>query len=108
MEVKIHVATLKIEEKEVPLTLKIAKQFPVKPHSFRFDRAVEGLPTFQPICKVLGKTIGQPREWMYLVLYGSDLYWEAPAVFDKSYEDKIVERGGWVDHPENVPTIVLG
>lgn len=34
--------------------------------------------------------------------------WEAPAQFKLDFMQSVLERGGWVDDLEQIPTIVLG
>jgi hypothetical protein len=111
MEVKVHVATISVLGKEMRVDKRMAAQFPILLHK-RSDQAAEGEPGDRPIGKVLGKSIGvrdlMADHWYYLVPdEEAGLAW-APAVMpDPQLAERIIEQGGWVDHPEEVPTLVL-
>jgi len=109
IEVEIYKAVLVIEERRVPLTLKIAKQFPVD-----FQIRPRQAETCKPknndvvVCKVPGPVLGYDSyQWLYLVTTENGLAWHAPAHYVPRVAERIVKLGGWVDNPEEVPTIIL-
>lgn len=106
--VSVYILRVEVISKQFDLSFKLAKQFPVHSRQDRMDRAVTGkVKMTEPICKINAKTLGELGEWLYLVEDANGLCWESPVEFDKDYEAKIVQMGGWVDHPETVPTVVL-
>jgi hypothetical protein len=109
MQVKIYEATLTINEVERPLTRKMARQFPVLDHAARFDAAMVGDAQPVPILKVAAATLSVTMyKWLYLVEDDeSGLGWVAPVTVAAEFGAKVVEGGGWVDNPANVPTVIL-
>jgi hypothetical protein len=108
MDVQIYVAKLVVEGVSKNLTKTVAKQFPILPRRDRWDAATSGQTQPKPICKVNGKTLSEPSDWLYLVEdKTAGLAWVVPAIFHTAYTETVLERGGWVDHPEEVPTIIL-
>ena len=108
MDISLYVLKIEVMGKQTELTLKIAKQFPILDFNLRYDQAIEGWEfSPNPICKINAKTLGIIGEWLYLVEDEmAGLAWVRPVIFAID-EEKIIERGGWVDHPEKVTTIVL-
>ena len=109
IEVQIHRAYLVVEGKRVKLTKSIAKQFPVLNATARWDAAVMGEPQPEPLCKVAGKVLGEELyAWMYLVPdEEAGLGWIAAMQPSEGMVQRILERGGWVDDPSRVPTVIL-
>ena len=108
MKVKIHEVTLIVNEKERRLTKSIAKQFPILDGDKRWRAAEKGQPQPEPICKVLGSVLDSTHRWLYLVQDEvAGLGWVAPCEAQRDFARVIVERGGWIDVPANVPTVIL-
>ena len=108
IEVQVFQAYLVVEGKKVRLTKAVAKQFPTLDGKKRWDAAYAGKPQPEPICKVMGKVLGQIHEWMYLVEDPvAGLGWVAATQMIESMAVSVLEQGGWVDTPENVPTVIL-
>jgi len=108
MEVKIYRASLTIEGRKERLTKSMAKQLPIQPWGDRWRAAEKGEPQPEPICKVSGHVLEQMFDWMYLVEDPiAGLGWVAAMQPNEKYAKAIIERGGWVDHPEDVPTVIL-
>jgi hypothetical protein len=109
MKVKVYQAILTIGKRQVRLTKSIAKQLPILDGRKRWRAAEQGEPQSEPIAKVIGKTLGEDLHiWMYLIEDPeAGLGWVAAMNPHPDYAKDIVERGGWIDHPENVPTIIL-
>jgi len=106
--VNVHVVTLQVEERSQRLTKAIARQFPVLESAVRWRAMENGQPVSAPICKVRGQTLGHIWEWMYLVEDATaGLAWVAAMQVRPDYKPVIVERGGYVDTPELVPTVIL-
>ncbi len=105
MDISIHVIKLQVVGKQVDLTLKIAKQFPVR--FSRPDQAVRCDPYIDPICKINAKTLGYSGDWLYLVEEGNELVWQRPATFHGEFANRVLANGGWVDRPEAVITVIL-
>ena len=78
MNINLYVAHLVVGEKEMPLTAKIAKQFPVLQLSTRWDQAFAGTPS-KPVFRVLAESIDKDRHgWLMLVESGSSFAWVEP------------------------------
>lgn len=109
MEVKVYQATLTIEGKTKTITKSIAKQFPTK-LTGRWEAARRGDVRPEPIAKVAGKTLGYNHiGWLILVRDPvAGLFWTEPVVSqDKDEAAEWIERGGWLDELESIPTIIL-
>ena len=108
MKVEIHRAILTIEGRKERLTKSIAKQLPILSGMARWRAAEYGEPQPEPICKVAGFVLGQTYKWMYLVEDPeAGLGWVAAMQPNEKYAAAIIEHGGWVDHPEDVLTVIL-
>lgn len=108
MEVKVYQATLTTEEKTVRLTKPIAKQFPIRSGTRRWDAIVKGEDVPKAIGKVVGKTLGASSEWLFLVEdKEAGLAWVPPALFYPALAEKILARGTELDNPSGVPTLIL-
>lgn len=108
IEVEVFRAYLVIEERREKLTRAIARQFPILDESERWDAAIEGKHQPEPICKVRGEVLCQPYRWMYLVPdEEAGLGWGAAIQPAEEMAQRIVEHGGWVDHPAEVPMVIL-
>lgn len=119
MKVKVYLAYLVVNEKEVRLTKSIARQFPLLDARARLRKAEAGEEAREPIGKVRIKALGHPetsgykgvwapRGWVYLVEDAeAGLAWVSPIVPMAKLAEAIMKAGGWVDHPEEVPTIIL-
>jgi len=108
MEVKIYRASLTIEGRQERLTKSIAKQLPILRSMDRWQAAEKGEPQPEPICKVSGHVLEQMFDWMYLVEDPvAGLCWVAAMQPNENYAKAIIKNGGWVDHPEDVPTVIL-
>lgn len=108
MEVQIYRAILIIEGRKEQFTKSRAKQLPILSGGDRWRAAEKGEPQPEPICKVAGKVLGQSYGWMYLVEDPvAGLGWVAAMQPNQKYAESILGRGGWVDHPEDVPTVIL-
>lgn len=108
MEVQVSIASLVVEGKAIRLTKSVAKQFPLCSGQERQRAGDKGEEAAEPIAKVMGQTLGAHCSWLYLVQDDeAGLAWQPANVVGPDYERRVVERGGWVDHPEEVPTIVL-
>ena len=108
MLVKIYQATIVIQKKERRLTKAVAKQFPFQHWEIRWNKAIRGKVARGPLCKVAGKTLRQAHTWLYLVEdKEAGLAW-VPAVIPPDHmRQAFRERGGWVDDPAQVPTVIL-
>jgi len=108
MEVEVYQAILTVEKRKVRLTKSIAKQFPVRPAMDRWRAAEKGETQPAPICKVPGSALGHPFEWMYLIEDPvAGLAWVAAMQPRADFAKAIVDRGGWIDHPDDVPTVII-
>lgn len=119
MKVKVYQARLIVEEKEVKLTKSVGRQFPLLDGRARNDRAREGLEGKKPIGKVRIQALGHPdtsgyskpwapRGWLYLVQDDeAGLAWTPIILPVPGLAKRMLEAGGWIDHPEDVPTIIL-
>ena len=108
MKVEIYRAILTVEKRKERLTRTIAKQLPILDGKRRWDAAAEGKPQPEPICKVAGKTLGQPYRWLYLVPDEvAGLGWVAATEMHPEMAKAVITRGGWVDNPSKVPTVIL-
>ncbi len=106
MKVRISRVFLTIEDREVRLTKSMAKQFPILDGAARWRAAEHGEAQPEPICKVAGRVLGQSWSWLYLVEDEvAGLGWVAAMQPDPRLADTIVEHGGWVDDPSQVPTV---
>lgn len=108
MKIRTSQVFLMVKDREVRLTKSVAKQLPILDGQARWRAAERGEPQPQPICKVIGKVLGQNWSWMYLVEDDvAGLGWVAAMQPDPRFAEMIVERGGWVDDPAQVPTVIL-
>ncbi len=108
IQVNVHRAYLVIEDRKEKLTKAIARQFPILEGRQRWDAALAGEPQPEPICKVRGEVLKQPFNWMYLVEdEEAGLGWVAAMQPDEKFAETILARGGWVDEPSQVPTVIL-
>lgn len=100
---QLYQAYIIVNQESKPLTLKVAKQFPVMPYSHRWEQSIRGEDAADPICKVLESTIvkdGSSRSWLILVPdYVSGLQWEYPVQNSKDHV--------WYDELEHIPTVIL-
>ena len=108
MRVKVHEVTLTVNEKEKRLTKVIARQFPILDGRERWRAAELGQVQPEPICKVMGSVLGSTHRWLYLVSNEeAGLAWVAATEMGIEYAEMVLERGGWVDKPADVPTAIL-
>ncbi len=109
MQVKIHQAELLISKKFVKLTKSVAKQFPILDARDRWFKMESGEDVPVPICKVNADTIKPkyPWTWLYLIEIPNGLAWVAANEPGPEYAATVAERGGYVDVPESVPTVIL-
>jgi hypothetical protein len=108
MEVDIHRVFLTVEGRREKLTKSIAKQLPTLDGKLRWRAAELGEDAPEPICKVMGSVLGHTWDWMYLVKdEAAGLGWVAAMQIDEDFAVTIIERGGWVDDPSKVPTVIL-
>lgn len=109
MKVEVHQATLTVEGKIVKLNKAVAKQFPILNAEKRWRAMEKGELVAKPIAKVAGRVLYQQSYlWMYLVPDPTaGLAWVAAMQTAPAYEASIIERGGYVDDPASVPTIIL-
>jgi len=106
IEVEVYKVSLVCEKRRTPLTLRVAKQFRVD-HNIRPRHAETNKPGDPVIAKIPGHVLGYDHIWLLLVSTENGLEWHAPAWFIPSVTKTIIERGGWVDDPTKVPTIIL-
>ena len=108
MEVRVSQVFLFVEDRKVRLTKSMARQFPILDGGKRWRAAEHGRPQPEPICKVTGKVLGQSWSWMYLVEDEvAGLGWVAAMQPDPRFAETILKRGGWIDEPGQVPTVIL-
>jgi hypothetical protein len=108
MQVNIHRAYLVIEDRQEKLSKALARQLPILDRTQRWDAAMAGEPQPEPICKVKGEVLKQPFNWMYLVEdEEAGLGWVAAMQPDERFAKTILSKGGWVDEPSQVPTVIL-
>lgn len=109
MKVKIYQATLTIDEKLVKLTKAIARQFPVLDAQGRWRKIENGDKVTSPICKVNAETIKRDYlwPWLYLIQTDNGLAWVAANTPGDEYAARVISRGGYVDDPMTVPTVIL-
>ncbi|MFQ5614732.1 MAG: hypothetical protein ACE5H9_21640, partial [Anaerolineae bacterium] len=98
-----------IKENEEKLTKAIARQFPILSGQERFDAAMAGESQPDAICKILGITLGvSAHKWLYLVEdKEGGLAWVPPVLIYKALADSVIQKGGWIDDPAKVSTVVL-
>lgn len=90
------------------LTKAIAKQFPIRRNSGRWDATVKGEDVPQAICKIAGKTLGAASEWLFLVKDEvAGLAWVPPVSFYPALAEQVRARGIKADDPAAVKTIIL-
>jgi len=100
MKVDIYIATIQTELREVRLTKNIAKQFPIRYGSDRWDRYVRGEDVPRALCKIRGATIGTSG-WLILVEDDvAGLAWDVPVM-----NDELVKSG--FDDLTEIPTVIL-
>lgn len=114
MEIELYRAVLVVEKKKIKLTKAVARQFPLIDGYTRLRKAQTGQEAEEPIAKVRAQALKHPDAselaggWFYLVEEEEGgLAWTPAITPMAKYAEKIIEHGGWVDHPENVPTIIL-
>lgn len=109
MNVRIYEATLAINNKERKLTKSIARQFPISSGQVRARKLEQGCRQPQAICKVQGATLGKEYwTWLYLVHDEvAGLKWVAVNELESGYKKMVLDRGGLVDDPALVPTVIL-
>jgi hypothetical protein len=108
MEIQICRAYIVTEEGRTKLTKTIAKQFPILPGNSRARRLESGEEVEVPLCKILGKTLGDSNHWLYLIPFKMTGYaWVQVNELIANYEALILERGGQVDDPSKVPMAIL-
>ena len=108
MTIEIYRASLTVEKRKERLTRAIAKQFPILDGQKRWNAAEDGEPQPEPICKVLGKTLGQSYRWLYLVPDEvAGLGWVAATEMHPKMAEAVIAKGGWADNPSEVPTVIL-
>lgn len=108
MEIEIYRAFIVVEERKERLTKAIAKQLPILDGKKRWDAAQAGEPQPRPMCKIVGKTLDQPYRWFYLVPdEEAGLGWVAATEMHPKMAETVIARGGWVDNPSEVPTVIL-
>jgi hypothetical protein len=102
---RAHIVT---EEGKTKLTKAVAKQFPILPGNSRAARLEAGKEVEAPLCKVLGATLGDPNHWLYLIPFALTGYaWVQVNDTLPRYAESIIERGGQVDRPVEVPMVIL-
>jgi len=107
--VKVCEVRLSSELGERRLTKAIAKQFPLKFGSERFDLAVTCQPKPEPICKVLAGTLERDAlGWLVLTEDPiAGFAWFRPVTGDKKLEQSLIDRGSWIDDLATIPTAIL-
>lgn len=109
MKINLYEATITVNEKERRLTKAIAKQFPIISGRERCHNLETGIAQPEPLCKVAGLVLGKELwTWLYLIEDEvAGLKWVAVNELDPGYKKIIVERGGQIDDPAAVPTVIL-
>lgn len=104
----IKIKMIEIDEKN--LTVKMAKQFPIKPWTTRWDESIKLQPQRPIICWILGKTINSEfGSWaaLGLVEYASGYAWMAPLLPDDRMKQSLIDKGMWWDDLDEIPFVIL-
>lgn len=107
IEVKVHVAYITVRGESKRLTKAIAKQFPVK--GDRSTSAMRGTEEPEPLCKINAATIDKDYTGWFLLVPDpiAGLVWTRPADFREDFLPSVLDRGGWYDNMEAIPTVIL-
>ncbi|MCK4958012.1 MAG: hypothetical protein KAT00_01395 [Planctomycetes bacterium] len=92
------------------MTKAIAKQFPIscEKGERRARRLEAGERVVDPLCKILGKTLNKPWDWLYLIPDEMSGYvWIPVLLLIESYVKTVREQGGDVDDPASIPLVIL-
>lgn len=101
MDIKINTAKIVMDDgSEMPLSVRIAKQFPVRLNSLRLDEIINGsAPT--AMCKVNATTVDKDLNgWLILVDTENGLMWDRPIFALPFAHDK-------GDDLAAIPTVIL-